>query len=186
MAYYLNGVELEENQPFTVGDLTYPWSFLEVASKQKLATMGITNIPSIEYFDSRYYWRVDVPRNLEDEEVVDQNGNPAFEKTYEHYEEDGRMLVRETITDRRMINKGLKTNCVAEIKQTTNNILSKTDWYIYRKAERNIDVPENVVTHRAAIITESNRLETAILAVDNVEGLISIMNGQNWDKSLEA
>lgn len=75
---------------------------------------------------------------------------------------------------------GLKTQFVAQIKDTAGKLLSQTDWTIIRKAERNIDVPQSIIDKRAAIIAEATRLETAILATTNVEELIESLNNQNW------
>jgi hypothetical protein len=41
-------------------------------------------------------------------------------------------------------------------------MLAQTDWMVIRKAERDVAIPADVVTQRAAIITECERLETAI------------------------
>jgi hypothetical protein len=184
MEYYLNGTKLQEGQPFTIGDLTYPWSYLEILSTSQLISMGITQIKPVSTFDPKYYWDADLPKELEDREEVDPETNePLYVKVWDPTAgEDGRGAMVDTT--KRVISFGLKTNCIAEIKSTTNSILSKTDWYLYRKADRDIDIPADVATHRAAIITESNRLEQAINAVTTVEDLIGIMNSQNWDNTL--
>ena len=75
---------------------------------------------------------------------------------------------------------GLKTQFVAQIKDTAGKLLSQTDWYVIRKAERNVDIPNDVATKRGDIVTESNRLEIAINATTNVEELIAVLNAQNW------
>lgn len=75
---------------------------------------------------------------------------------------------------------GLKTQFIAQIKDTAGKLLSQSDWTIIRKAERNIDVPQSITDKRAAIIVEENRLEIAILATTTVEELIEILNNQNW------
>jgi hypothetical protein len=75
---------------------------------------------------------------------------------------------------------GLKTQFVAEVKDTAGKLLSQTDWVIIRKAERSVEVPAEVATKRAAIVAEANRLETAINATTTVEALIEVLNTQNW------
>lgn len=74
----------------------------------------------------------------------------------------------------------LKTQFITQIKDTTNKLLAQTDWYVIRKIERNIDIPTDIVDKRNAIITESNRLETDINAVEDVEALIEALNTQNF------
>jgi hypothetical protein len=75
---------------------------------------------------------------------------------------------------------GLKTQFVAEAKDTAGKLLSQTDWVIIRKAERAVEVPAEVATKRASIVAEANRLETAINGATNVEALIEVLNLQNW------
>jgi hypothetical protein len=60
-------------------------------------------------------------------------------------------------------------------------MLAATDWMVIRKAERNVDIPADVVAKRAAIVTECGRLETAIAGCANVEALIVVLGSQNWE-----
>jgi hypothetical protein len=186
MEYYLNGNKLQNEQPFTVGEFTYPWSFLEISSREKLTSMGITQINKSSTFDSRYYWDADLPKQIDDREEVDPTTNePLYVKVWDPTFDNGGDISPGAMvnTEERLVSKGLKTTCTAEIKQTAGSILAKTDWYLYRLAEREVEVPENIATHRAAIIAESDRLETAIAAVTDVEELIAVMNTQDWDDS---
>lgn len=75
---------------------------------------------------------------------------------------------------------GLKTQWIGSFKQTANAMLSESDWMLVRKIERDIDVPAETVAKRAAIIAETNRLETAISAVTTVEQLISVVESANF------
>jgi len=59
-------------------------------------------------------------------------------------------------------------------------MLSETDWMVIRKTERNVDIPADVVTKRAAIITECDRLESAITAAADIEAFIAVVQNQNW------
>jgi hypothetical protein len=75
---------------------------------------------------------------------------------------------------------GLKTQFVAQTKDTAGKLLSQTDWVIIRKAERAVEVPVEVALKRTQIITEANRLEVDINASTTVEALIEVLNAQNW------
>ena len=46
---------------------------------------------------------------------------------------------------------------------------------VIRKAERNVDIPANVVAERAKIIADCTAKEAAILAATTVEGLIAVV-----------
>jgi len=75
---------------------------------------------------------------------------------------------------------GLKSNFIAQVKDTAGKLLSQTDWVIIRKAERGVEVPAEVALKRTQIVTEANRLETDINSSTTVEALIEVLNTQNW------
>jgi len=77
---------------------------------------------------------------------------------------------------------GLKTQFIAQTKYTAGKLLSNTDWYIIRKAERNVEIPEEITLKRTQIVTEANRLEKDIQASTTVESLIEVLNTQNWSE----
>jgi hypothetical protein len=83
-------------------------------------------------------------------------------------------------TTEQVVTKGLKSNFISQVKQTAGLLLAQTDWYVVRKAERNVDIPANIITKRATIVTEADRLEIAISNVTTVEALIEVLNAQNW------
>jgi len=126
--------------------------------------------------DDRYYWVTandngsfsKMPKALEDREEVDENGNPMFVRVYD---EATKSMVN---TTKRLIAKGLKSDHIARVKQTANSILSQTDWMVIRKAERNIDIPADVATYRAAVVTKASELEAAISVVTSVEELMAV------------
>jgi len=129
--------------------------------------------------DDRYYWVTQnpdgsytgLPKELEDREEVDQDGNPMYVQVYD---EATQSMVNST---ERLITKGLKSNHIAQVKHNTNMTLAPTDWYVIRKAERNVDIPAEVATYRAAVVAWANATEAAILAVTTVEELKSINLG---------
>jgi hypothetical protein len=55
--------------------------------------------------------------------------------------------------------------------------LAQTDWYVIRKAERNIDIPADIATYRAAVIAWATATEASITAVTTVEELKAINLG---------
>lgn len=74
----------------------------------------------------------------------------------------------------------LKTQFVAQVKDTAGKLLNATDWYVIRKAERSVEVPSEVALKRTQVVAEANRLEVGIKASTTVEALIEVLNGQNW------
>ena len=156
MAFLLDGKTIQQGVAFADKDGNqYPANWLNLSSAEEKEAIGITEVADPEIFDNRFYWDAGLPKALDDKEEEDKEGNKS-------------------------VTKGLKTNFVAQIKDTTNKLLASTDWYVIRKIERNIDIPTDIADKRSAIITESNRLETAINAVKNVEELIAVLNTQNF------
>ena len=126
--------------------------------------------------DDRYYWvtanengsYTATPKELEDREEVDEDGNPRFVQVIDRTDPANLIMVN---TTKRLISKGLKSIHIAQVKQTANSILAQTDWMVIRKAERNVDIPADTVAYRASVVAKATELETAISAVTTVEAL---------------
>ena len=97
-------------------------------------------------FDNRFYLSKDVERKLEDEDAKDEDGNQL-------YELDGKTKI---------INYGLKTVWIRKTKVTTNNLLSKWDWQVVRKAEKDKAIDSNVATYRDAVRSACDKIEKSI------------------------
>ena len=110
-----------------------------------------------EPYDDRFYWGVDNPKQLEDITVTPEDGNPYTQK-------------------------GLKSQWIAQVKDTAGKLLAQTDWMVIRKAERDVAIPADVVAKRAAIVAECTRLETAIAGCADVPALIAVVGSQNWNE----
>lgn len=154
MAFLLDGKTIQQGVPFTDKDGNqYPANWLNLSSLEEKEAIGIVEVPDPVWADDRFYWGGDInnPKALDDKD--EENGSIA---------------------------KGLKSNFVAQVKDTAGKLLAQTDWMVIRKAERNIDIPAEIALKRTQIVTEANRLETDIKASTTVEGLIEVLNGQNW------
>ena len=132
--------------------------------------------------DDRYYWvtanengsYTATPKELEDREEVDEDGNPMFVQVVDKTNPENPVMVN---TAQRLIAKGLKSNHIAQVKHNTNMTLAPTDWYVIRKAERNVDIPADIATYRAAVIAWATATEASITAVTTVEELKAINLG---------
>jgi hypothetical protein len=182
--YYLNGSPITEGSDITLNGMTYPYAWLEGTSPSVRASLGIEKDGDIN-FDSKYYWGVDNPRILEDREEIDEDGNPLYVQFWQadNVTEGDQQTGSMVNSDKRLVTKGLKTTCTAEVKSITNNLLKPTDYYIIRNEVESLEIPASISTYRAAVITESDRAVTAIAAVDTVEELIEVMNSIAWPKA---
>ena len=156
--FLLDGKRLQPGTAFTHGGIQYPANWLNHASQQEKQAIGITEATEQSRPDDRFYW-------------VTDNNNGTFSTIDKQLNDD-------TANN----STGLKTQWTNQIRTTTNSLLSKTDLMVIRNAERNINIPESVSTYRAAIITEMNRLETAISSANTIAQLITTVQSQNWPK----
>jgi hypothetical protein len=62
-----------------------------------------------------------------------------------------------------IVTVGLKTQAIAQAKQTAKEKLAETDWMIIKSVEdSSFTVPQSVLTYRAAVRTASNTIENAV------------------------
>ena len=175
--YKVNNKPLTLDRAFTLGDIQYPSNWLRLAKEEDRAALGITWEAEATRADGRFYWSGDTanPKALEDREEVDEDGNPLY---VQEWDAEAEVM---TDTDERMVTKGLKSNWIAQVKDTAGKMLATTDWMVIRKAERDVAIPDATVAARAAIVAEANRLETAINTCENVDALIAVVSAQNWE-----
>jgi len=180
--FLLDGKRLPQDTPFTQNGIQYPANWLNLSSLEEKESIGITEVAQEQRPDDRFYWIQDnndgtftsSPKILNDREEVDENGDPMYVKVYD--------VATESMIDstERLVTKGLKSQWVAQVKDTTNKLLAATDWMVIRKAERDIAIPAETVTYRAAVLTEYNRLKTAINSASTMEEFITVVTSQNW------
>ena len=58
--------------------------------------------------------------------------------------------------------EGLKTILIRAVKKQAEGILNETDWYVTRKSEKSTAIPSAITTHRDAVRTKQDSMETAI------------------------
>jgi hypothetical protein len=192
-----NGNIVQLIQPdvgFTIGEKQYSARFIRNATEAERKSVGVYEIIYGQQQDQRFYWvtgpsyRVNetnqtveatftaTPKELEDREESDQQGNPMYVQVLGTVDGEPAMVD----SSERLVTKGLKSQWIAQAKQTAGSLLAATDWMVVRKFERNIDIPTAVATKRAAIVAECARLEAAIAAAANVEALIAVVGSQSW------
>lgn len=154
-----NDTPIPLDTPFTINGTSYPANWLRLTSTAEKEAVGIVEVPDeVVAYDDRFYWNATTPKQLNDETVTPESGEPYLQK-------------------------GLKSQWTATVKDTANKLLSTTDWMVIRKAERNVDIPAATVTYRAEVVTECTRLKTAIEGAADVPALIAVVTAQNWPRS---
>ena len=132
------------------------------------------NIVLVDGVPTQQY--INTAKRLNDEDAKDKDGNQLYVQVWD---EDTKKMVD---TSEKLVNQGLKSVMTEQVKETTNKLLSATDWMIIRKVERSVNVPSATETYRNAVLTECGRLESAIAGVSDVDALKVVMDGQKWPK----
>jgi|TARA_R100000482_G_C5095609_1_gene133070 hypothetical protein len=123
----------------------YPGNWLSLTTDAEKTAVGLVWEDDPAPYDNRFYYSANNPKELNDANAVDEDGNPILDK-------DGNQLV----------NLGLKSTWKNKTKRTAGTLLQGTDWYVVRKSETNTAIPSDVTTYRAAVRTKSGTIETAI------------------------
>jgi len=144
--------------------------------------------------DQRFYWvtfdkyevgadsvtrtYVNTPKILEDRLEVNEDNTPMYVKVW-----DASVGLHGGMIDstEQLVTKGLKSQYKDQFKQIANSMLAQTDWTVIRKAERNVAIPADVATKRAAILAECDRLTTAVIASSNITTFITAVKSANWN-----
>lgn len=162
---------LQMDIAFTVGDKQYSSAFLRTSSPQEKLEAGVWEIIEGTRPDDRFYWVSNASYHVNEVNNTVEASYPATAKQLEDETADG------------ITTKGLKSNWIAQTKQTAGSLLAATDWTVIRKAERNVDIPADVVTFRAAVVAECARLEAAIAASADVDALVAVLSSADWPKA---
>ena len=157
-----------------IGDVRYPAKIFQLWSASELNAIGIYEVitDSTNYKDPEYYintneqysfannqvtksWGTATPKRLDDENAVDENGDPVLDS-------NGVQL----------INYGLKTEKIRIIKAQASGLLEKTDWHNHKAFDdETYTIPNNIKTYRANVRSKSNEMETSINNCTTVDQL---------------
>ena len=132
--------------------ITHPRNW-HIWSADEKAAAGLTEVTPETPPDSRLYnWSMDsdgkitsTAKELGDIDVVDENGDPVLDDD-----------------DVQVVQLGVKSNLIAEVKQQQGSLLAQTDWAVVRKSEKTTAIPSNISTWRDAIRAKATAMESAI------------------------
>ena len=179
------------NQPFDCNGRRSA-RFLQSATEQECLDIGLYHFVEGTKPDLRFYWESDPtytideetktvtqsytlnPKIFNDREEADEHGNPQWVKVLDNSDPANSRMVD---SDVRLVAKGLKTIWTANFKKTVHDLLKPTDSKVMDDT-----ITEAESTKRTAIITEGDRLDAAITACTDLDGLINIVNSQNWPR----
>lgn len=154
MAWLYNGRTLKVGKSWTDDNgYKHPYNWATAWSAEDKTQWGVTWQDDVDTsYDNRFYWARDVERSLTDINEVDEDDNPILDQ-------DGNQVVT----------KGLKTIWIERTKSTANGLLTASDWYVVRNAEKSVAIPSEISTYRDAVRTASGTIETAINACTTLD-----------------
>jgi hypothetical protein len=158
MAYKYSGRIIRAGKAWTDNNgIRHPSSWMRWSSETKAAKGLVWEDDVNNSFDGRFYWSAGVAKALDDVNEVDEDNNPLLD-------EDGNQVVT----------LGLKSNAIATVKAQAGGLLAPTDWYVVRKAETTVAIPESVAYFRAAVRNASGDIEAAIAAASDLAAFIAL------------
>ena len=157
---------IENNAVTQVGELSILFPNTSNPNHAFAIEQGALEVVEGEQKDQRFYWVTFDSYQVSDVVTRTYTNTPkALEDVTETPEGQ-----TEPVTT-----KGLKSQWIAQNKATANSLLASTDWMVIRKAERDVAIPSDVVTARAAIIADCTAKEAAITACTTMEQLIAVV-----------
>ncbi len=155
MAFKLDGKPLAVDVAFSHNDINYPANWLRLSTADEKKALGITEVADDPVYDSRFYWGDGTARALDD-------------KT-------------ETIDGVEYKTLGVKSVLKGREKATAGSLLANYDWYVVRKAEKDIAIPSSISTFRDQVRTACDTREKEIDACADTAALVTLYGSTEKD-----
>ena len=148
MGYQIGDRKLPLDVAWTDADgIQRPANWLRLSTERDRELLGITWVAETSNnYDQRFYWNSSTPKQLNDEAILDEDGNDTGE-----------------------VQTGLKTLWKAKQNDIAASLLAPSDWRVVKVLEVNTSfsaaktaLPTNWQTYRAAIRTACNTRQTEI------------------------
>ena len=156
---------IENSQVTKVGELATLFPDTSNPNHAFAVEQGALEVVEGEQKDQRFYWVT-----FDSFQVNGSVVTRTFVNTPKALED-----VTETVDGYTSTTTGLKSQWIAQAKATANSQLASTDWMVIRKAERNVDIPANVVAERAKIIADCTAKEAAITAATTMDAFLAVV-----------
>ena len=168
----------DRKQSLVLNDVRYSSQVFTIWTDAQRKELGIVPIViSGSHLDTKYY----IEHNHTDAVAEDGNsvirtiGVKAADRALEDVDAvdvDGNAVLDQYGVQ--MVTRGLKYNAIQKVKQQQSGYLSRTDWYIIRKADVGTAIPTAIQTWRDAIRADATRIENAITAAVTMDQFIAL------------
>ena len=137
----------------TIGGITHPRTMFTLWTDAERKAIGILPVTKAGHLDSEYYTEKDPSY------AIDEDGNAVTETIAKNTDN--------TLAD-------VKTQQLIKIKIRCKNLLMSTDWYVTRKYERSVAIPDKIIAFRAAVLTVYGASKSAINGAANIDALKTV------------
>ncbi len=167
---------LNGNRGITLGDNQYPKAIFTLWTE---AERNAINIYTVEMDNSKkkneeWYNNTNITYSFDGSKVTGSYGDATAkahaDTLYTSQDKtDGKIPADKDVGDVKV--EGLKTVLIRNVKAQAAGELSKTDWYITRKTEKDTAIPSAVSTHRDAVRSKQASMETSITNASDTPAL---------------
>lgn len=172
--WILNNRVILEGRAFVDDNgVKHPASWGGYSSSYK-ASIGLVEVAVEAKPDETFYYvtgpdltgaYTSTPRELEDRNEVDENGDPVTDA-------DGNQIVT----------PGLKSQWIERTKQTQASLLSQTDWAYIRQQDTGAAVPDAIQVYRNAVRLAASAIEDQITQAADLDAFMALFPDaiNNW------
>ena len=174
------------NRGITIGDNQYPSTIFTLWTESERNAIGVytIEIDKTNFKDTEFYNNTDITYAYDSsaKKVKGTYGTatdkPMNDVKWTQKEIDDGDAPDGATTDT-IKTSGLKPILISRVKESAENILNETDWYVTRKSEKSTAIPSNISTHRDAVRAKQAEMETAITNAANTAALETLYARNN-------
>jgi len=139
-------------------------------------SLGVVEAPEPESYDQRFYWGVGNPKQLNDREEVDQDGNPMWVQVLGTVDGEPAMVDDKVLH----VTKGLSLNGLARSRTRLASCwLRPIGWYCVKPSDRWL-YRQKLPPRDWQLWLSATDWERQITGCATVEELIAVVGAQNW------
>ena len=174
------------NTGITIGDIQYPADIFTKWSESELNAINIykvetdlSNFKSTEWYNNtNLSYAYDSSSKKVKATYGTATAKPHADTTYTNTDKsNGEIPDGKDVGDVKQ--EGLKTVLIRQVKEEAKFLLSDTDWYITRNAEKSTAIPSAITTYRDSIRTKQAEMETAITNAADTPALETLYTRNN-------
>ena len=167
---------LSGDKGITIGENQYPKTIFTLWSEAERNAIDIytIEIDNSKFKDQQWYINTDITYSFDGTNATGSYGDATARKhaytilTQQKIDDGEAPEGADTNTVKE---EGLKTILIRNVKSQAEDELNRTDWYITRKAEKDTAIPSAITTHRNAVRSKQDSMETAITNASDTPAL---------------